>query len=105
MANVLKQTFDIKTVVIIVVYVAGLVANNVKQYYSNKIADKDQEAIYQEKFTALISTINKLESKIDKKDALLDRDILEIKNQQAADELTDKAQNFLLDNIHRNMNK
>lgn len=105
MTNVLKQTFDIKTVVIIVIYIVGLVANNIKTDFSNKIAAKDQEAIYEKKFTDLISKIDKLEADIKNRDDLQDRDILDVKNQQTIGLMTDKAQGFLLDNIQKNMNK
>ncbi len=105
MADVLKQTFDIKTVVMLIIYITGLVANNLKNDFSNKIADRDRDAKYQQQFNILSTRIDKLEASIKNRDDLQDRDILEIRDQQTINLMTDKAQGFLLDNIQKNMSK
>ena len=105
MADVLKQSFDVKTVVIILIYITGLVANNLKNDYSNKIAIKDQEAKYEDRFNKLENKITELRSDIKNRDDLQDRDILKLEEQQTIGIMTDKAQGFLLDNIQKNMNK
>jgi len=94
MADVLKNTFDIKTVVTIVVFIAGLIANNFKSKY--------EQALQYEKMSSDFNIrIDKLESTIKNRDDLQDRDILDVKNQQRIDEEVIKSQNFLISNLQK----
>lgn len=97
MPDALKNTFDTKTVVTIVIFIAALVANNIKGKYEQEIALEKQA----NEFTL---KIDRLESSVKNRDDLQDRDIQDISNQQKIDEEVIKAQNFLISNIQKNNN-
>jgi hypothetical protein len=95
MPDALKNTLDLKTVVTLIVFIAGLVANNVKNKYEQELAIEKISAEFN-------SRIDKVESNTKNRDDLQDRDIKDISNQQRLDEEVIKSQNFLISNFSKN---
>lgn len=95
MPDALKNTLDIKTIITITIFIAGLVANNVKNKYEQALTSEKQTGLFN-------SRLDKLEASIKNRDDLQDRDISDIRNQQRVDEEVIKSQNFLINNIQKN---
>lgn len=63
MTEFLKQKIDLKTVITSVVFIVGLVANNIKTEYTQKLALKDLETNIKMWVKDLENRINLIEKK------------------------------------------
>jgi hypothetical protein len=63
MTELLKQKIDIKTVVTSIVFIVGLIANNIKNEYTQKLALKDLQINLHDQIKELENRINLIEAK------------------------------------------
>lgn len=96
MTDVLRNKFDLKTVIGLILFITALAANYVKSKDELQLAIEIIKNDYKSK-------ISDLKAEIKNRDDLQDRDIQDVKNQQKLDEEVIKGQNFLIGNIQKDL--
>jgi hypothetical protein len=94
MPDILKNTFDTKTVVALIIFLGGMFAAHLKGTYAIELALEKQSNSFN-------ARIDKLESTITNRDNLQDRDIIDTRKQLEINTTTIEGQNFLINNLQK----
>ena len=81
MTDVTKTTFDLKTVGSWTLFIAALVANNIRGEYNIKINAINQEIKYKDMILVVSEKADAFEARVKNRDDLQDRDIQDVNNQ------------------------